>query len=133
MTGLDSSTHYGPWPGQPPLTGGMRHEPWQTNPADPHTTPQPSTGVLVGVSLWALALAVLGAVTGAAALITIVNGPPMWYPPSILAAGAVSLTVIIGGLRLVEVAWLRWKLFALGTAAVIVAALMTVAAISGIG
>lgn len=109
------------------------HEPWQTNLADEYAAPQPSAGVLVGVSLWALALAVVGAVTGAAALITVAGDPPAWYPPAILATGALSLTVTIGGLRLVEKAWLRWKLLGMGTAAIIVTALLTVAAISGVG
>jgi hypothetical protein len=126
---IAGSTHYGPWPGQPPLTSGAGRERWQPNLAD-RTRRAPSTGVLVGVSLWALALAVVGVVTGVAALITVAAGPPMWYPPSILVTGAVGLTVTIGGLRLVEIAWLRWKLLALGTAAITATALLTVAAIS---
>jgi hypothetical protein len=86
---IDSSAHYGPW---------------QPNLADQYSTPQPSTGVLVAVSLWALALAVVGAVTGAAALITVAGDPPTWYPPSILATGAASLTVTIAGCG-----WSKWR------------------------
>jgi hypothetical protein len=128
-----SPAHYGPWPGQPPLTSGGYGEPWPANLAGQDSTRQPPAGVLVGASLWALALGVAGAVTGAAALITVAGDPPMWYPPAILATGAVSLIGAIGGLRLVEVAWLRWKLLALGTAAITVTALLTVAAITGLG
>jgi hypothetical protein len=47
-----------------------------------------------------------------------------------LVAGGVALTGTIGGLRAAEIAWLRWKLLAIGTTAIIVAALLTVAAIA---
>jgi hypothetical protein len=66
-------------------------------------------------------------------LITVAGDAPTWYQPSMLTIGTVSLIGTIGGLFLVEVAWLRWKLLAVGSAAVIIAALLTVAALTGIG
>jgi hypothetical protein len=126
------STYAGRPYGQPPPASGIRREPWYADAADGRK-PGPSAAALVGASLWALGSAIVSVVVGAAALITVAGDPPTWYRPSMLMIGAVSLTGTIGGLRLVEIAWLRWKLLAIGSTAIIIAALLTVAAITDIG
>ncbi|HEX5997671.1 MAG TPA: hypothetical protein VFY84_21235, partial [Jiangellales bacterium] len=91
----------------------------------------PPAGVLVVACLWALGSAVVGAVVGAAALIAVAGHPPTWYPLSVLTAGGVALISTVGGLLLAGIRWLRWKLLAIGTTAVIVAGLMTVTVLAG--
>jgi hypothetical protein len=78
----------------------------RSGPADPAGGRVPAAGVLVGACLWALGSAVAGAVVGMAALVAVAGDPPAWFPPSVLAVG---------------------------TAAVLVAALLTVAVLVGIG
>jgi hypothetical protein len=110
---------------------GTRREPWRAEVAEPR--PQgPPAAALVGASLWALGSAIVTAAVGVAALIILAGDPPTWYQPSMLTTGIVSLAGTIGGLCLVEVARVRWKLLAIGSTAIIIAALLTVAALTGI-
>jgi hypothetical protein len=126
---IDTSTYAGRPYGRPASASGIRSRHIEAAGVRP---PGPPAAVLVGASVWALGSAVVSAVVGAAALVTVAGDPPTWYKPSMLAIGAVSLIGTIGGLRLVEVAWLRWKLLALGTTATAIAALLTVAALAGV-
>jgi hypothetical protein len=87
----------------------------------------------VGASLWALGTALVGAIVAVAALIAVANDSPTWYPLSMLVTGGIGLTGTIGGLRLADIAWLRWKLLGIGSAAIIVAGLLTITALTGTG
>jgi hypothetical protein len=128
---ISTSAYSDPSYGQPPSLREIRREPWRAEVADPRP-PGPSAGALVGASLWALGSAIVTAVVGVAALIILAGDPPTWYQPSMLTTGTVSLTGTISGLCLVEVAWVRWKLLAIGSTAIIIGALLTVAALTGI-
>jgi hypothetical protein len=129
---MDNSQRSGRLLGQPGPAGWAGDETWQSNVVDRQGSRAPSAAALVAASLWALASAIVSAAVAAAALITVAGDPPTWYQPSMLAIGSVSLAATIGGLWLAGIARLRWKLLAIGTAAIIVAALLTVAALAGI-
>ena len=88
----------------------------------------PSSTALAGACLWAAGLSVVGAVVGAGALVVLARGAPAWYPSAVLAVALTGYATTLGGLAGVRIAWLRWRLFGVATAAVAAAALLTVAA-----
>jgi hypothetical protein len=128
---MDTFPRSARFPGQPGSASWAHGGPPQSDLVDRYGRPVPSPAALVGVSLWALGSGIVGSLVAVAALITIAGDPPAWYQPSMLVTGGLSLAATIGGLWLAEMAWLRWKLLAIGTAAIVVAALLTVAALTG--
>jgi hypothetical protein len=82
----------------------------------------------VATCLWALGLAVAGAAVGVAALFVLAGDPPTWYPPAVVIAGLVGIATTATALGLVGIARLRWPMLGAGTAALVVAAVLTLAA-----
>jgi hypothetical protein len=83
---------------------------------------------LVGACLWAVGLALTGAVVIVWALVVSARGAPDWYSPALLPVAIAGYVATLGGLAAVRIASVRWKMLGMATAAVVTAALLTAAA-----